>query len=101
MDNRSQNFGNDRGTIVGDGKALLDATAELAGQKAGEARKRLTAAMDSGKEIYGRVCEQTVAGAKVADQTIRNNPYQAIGIALSVGALLGYLISRRSSRNSH
>lgn len=99
MENRTQNMGTERGTIVGDGKALLDATAALAEQKAGEARKRLSAVMDSSKEVYNRVCEGAVEGAKVADQTIRKNPYQAIGIALGLGALLGYFISRRGSRN--
>ena len=98
MENRTQNMGTERGTIVGDGKALLEATADLAEQKAGEARKRLTAAMESSKEIYDRVCEQAVEGAKVADQAIRKNTYQAIGIALGAGALLGYLVSRRGSR---
>jgi ElaB/YqjD/DUF883 family membrane-anchored ribosome-binding protein len=65
----------------------------------GEARKRLAAALDNGKEIYGRVRDKAVAGAKATDQAVRENPYQAIGIAVGVGALLGYLIGRRCSRN--
>lgn len=92
-------MGNDMGTLGEDARALLAATADVAGQKVGQARKRLTAALDSGKEIYNRVSEQAVEGAKVADQTIRKNPYQAMGIAFGVGVLLGYLVSRRGSRN--
>ena len=61
--------------------------------------KRLAAALENGKEIYGRVREKAVEGIKAGDQVVRENPYQAIGIALGVGALLGFLIGRRCSRN--
>ncbi len=85
--------------LAEDARALMAATADVAGDKVGDARKRLAAALDSGKEIYGRVRDQAVAGAKVADQTVRENPYQAIAIGVGVGALLGYLLARRCSRN--
>ena len=101
MDNRTQTMGNDLDTLGEDAQALLTGTTDVAGQKVGEARKRVIAGLDSGKEIYNRVCEQAVEGAKVADQTIRKNPYQAAGIALGLGALLGYLLSRRGSRNGN
>ena len=92
-------MGNDLDTLGEDAQALVTGTTAVAGQKVGEARKHITAALDSGKEIYDRVCEQAVEGAKVADQTIRKNPYQAVGIVLGIGTLLGYLLSRRGSRN--
>jgi ElaB/YqjD/DUF883 family membrane-anchored ribosome-binding protein len=75
------------------------ATADVAGEKVGEARKRLAAALESGKEIYGRVREKAVEGVKAADEAVREHPYQAIGIAVGVGALIGYLISRRCCRS--
>ena len=89
----------DMGTLAEDARALMAATADVAGEKVGEARKRLAAALESGKEIYGRVRDKAVEGAKAADKTVRENPYQAIGIAFGVGALVGYLVSRRCSRN--
>ena len=101
MDNRTQTMGNDLGTPGEHAEALLAATADVAGEKVEEARNRLAAALESGKEIYDRVCKQAAEGAQVADQTIRKNPYQAIGIALGVGALLGYLVARRSTRNTY
>ena len=64
-----------------------------------EARKRLAAALENGKEIYGRVRDRAVEGAKVADKTVRENPYQAIAIGVGVGALVGYLLGRRCSRD--
>jgi ElaB/YqjD/DUF883 family membrane-anchored ribosome-binding protein len=90
---------NDLGTLAEDARALMTATADVAGEKVGEARKRLASALESAKEIAGNVRDKAIAGAKVADQTVRENPYQAIAIGVGVGAVLGYLIARRCSRN--
>jgi ElaB/YqjD/DUF883 family membrane-anchored ribosome-binding protein len=38
-----------------------------------------------------------VAGAKATDEVIRANPYKAVGIALGVGVLVGYLLNRRNN----
>jgi ElaB/YqjD/DUF883 family membrane-anchored ribosome-binding protein len=92
---------NDIGTLAEDARALMAATADVAGEKVGEARKRLAAALESAKQIAGHVRDKAVAGAKVADQTVRENPYQAIAIGVGVGALIGFLVARRCacSRN--
>jgi len=90
----------DMSTLAEDARALMAATADVAGEKVSEARKRLAAALESGKELYGRVRDKAVEGAKVADKAVHEHPYQAIGIAFAVGALAGYLIARRGSRNS-
>jgi len=99
MNKQSQASENDLGTLAEDARALMAATADVAGEKVGEARKRLAAALESGKQIYGRVREKAVEGVEVADQTVRENPYQAIAIALGVGAIIGYLAARSCSRN--
>src|SRR3954465_5386975 len=99
MNKQSQAIENDLGTLAEDARALMAATADVAGEKVGEARKRLAAALERGKEIYDRVKDKAIEGAKVADQTVRANPYQAIAIAAGVGALLGYLVGRKCSRN--
>ena len=95
MTKETQAISNDMGQLADDARALMAATADVAGEKVVEARKRLAAALESGKEIYGRVRDKAVAGAKVADQTVRDNPYQAIAIGVGVGALIGYLVARR------
>ena len=86
---------NDMGTLAEDARALMAATADVAGDKVAEARRRLAAALESGKEVLGRVREQAVEGAKAADQLVRDNPYQTIVIAFGVGAVIGYLLGRR------
>lgn len=83
-------------TLAEDAKALLTATGHLAEEKVVEARKRLSAALERGKETWERVHDRTIEGVKATDETIREHPYQAIGVAFGVGALLGYLITRRN-----
>ena len=87
------------GSLAEDARALMAATADVAGEKVSEARKRLAAALESGKKILGRVKDKAVEGAKATDEAVREHPYQALAIAFGVGAIAGYLISRRCSRN--
>jgi ElaB/YqjD/DUF883 family membrane-anchored ribosome-binding protein len=89
----------DMGRLAEDAQALMTATADVAGEKVGEARERLAAALERGKEIYGRARVKAVEGAKAADQAVHEHPYQAIAIGVGVGAVLGYLVSRRCSRS--
>jgi len=99
MSKQTEAISNDMGQLAEDARALMAATADVAGEKVGEARKRLAAALERGKEIYGRVRETAIEGAKATDQAVHEHPYQALGIALGVGALIGYLVARRGSRN--
>jgi len=99
MNKHTQATHNDMGTLAEDARALMAATADVAGEKVADARKRLAAALDSAKEVAGRVRDRAVEGAKAADEAVREHPYQAIGIAFGVGALIGYLAMRRCSRN--
>ena len=99
MNKHTQATSNDLGSLAEDARALMAATADVAGEKVGEARKRLAAALARGKEICGRVQEQAVEGVQAADAVVHEHPYQAIGIAFGVGALIGYLAARRCSRS--
>lgn len=99
MNKEMQAISNDVGTLAEDARALMAATADVAGEKVAEARKRLNTALESGKELYGRAREKAVEGAKAADEAVHEHPYQAIGIAMGLGAVLGYLLARRCSRN--
>lgn len=85
------------GKLVDDAQELLDATAGIAEEKVVSARNRLATALESGREMMSVLKDKAVAGAKATDETIRENPYQAIGIALGAGVLLGYLLGRRNN----
>jgi ElaB/YqjD/DUF883 family membrane-anchored ribosome-binding protein len=82
--------------LAEDAQELLAATAHVAEAKVVEARKRLASALERGKETWARVQDNAVEQAKAADKVIRDHPYQSIGIAFGVGALLGLILSRRS-----
>ena len=99
MDKQTQATSSDTGTLAQDARALMAATADVAGEKVSEARKRLAAALERGKEIASRVKDRAVEGAKATDEAVREHPYQAMAVAFGVGAILGYLVARRCSRS--
>jgi ElaB/YqjD/DUF883 family membrane-anchored ribosome-binding protein len=81
--------------LMHDVDELLKATAGEAGEKLKEVRNRLTRAMESAKATCETFQEKTAQTAKAADQTIREHPYESIGIAFGVGLLIGFLVARR------
>src|SRR5271156_1071560 len=85
----------DLGAIADDANALIAATADVAGEKVGQARKRLAAAVERAKEMAGCVRDKAVAGAKAADTAVHEHPYHAMAIAFGLGAIIGYLVARR------
>lgn len=95
MDQQTQDLRNQLGVLAEDARALMGATADVAGQKASEARERLTAALAKAKETCGRVRDQVVDQGKVVDQSVRQHPYEIIGVALGLGVLVGCLLCRR------
>jgi len=76
-------------TLSRDAEAMLHTTTGQAGEKMGELRERLTAALDSARTT-GRRLEE-----KAADQTIREHPYESMGVAFGIGLLIGMLVGRK------
>ena len=95
MNQETEAIKNDLGQLAEDARALMTATADVAGDKVSEARKRLAAALEQAKEIASRVREKAIVGAKAADEAVHEHPYQAIAVGVGVGVLIGYLIARR------
>jgi ElaB/YqjD/DUF883 family membrane-anchored ribosome-binding protein len=99
MNTHTQATSHDTGQLAEDASALMAATADVAGEKVGEARKRLAAALERAREIASNVRDKAVAGAKATDEAVHEHPYQAIAIGVGVGAIIGYLLARRCSRD--
>ncbi len=101
MNKHTSAITNDIGTLAEDARALMAATADVAGEKVSEARKRLSAALDSARDVAGRVRDRAVEGAKKRPmEAVHEHPYQAIAIGVGVGAIVGYLVARRCSRSN-
>ena len=96
MNRQMQAISNNVGTLAQDARALMAATAHVAEEKVVEARERLGIALDGGKKILGRVRDKAVEGARATGQTVHEHPYETGGIALGVGALMGFLLGRRN-----
>lgn len=95
MSNETKAIVNDMSNLADDARALMTATAEMAGEQVEAARKRLATALESGKEMCGQVRDKAVEGAKAADVAMHQHPYKAIATGVGMGTLLGYLIARR------
>jgi ElaB/YqjD/DUF883 family membrane-anchored ribosome-binding protein len=81
--------------VVRDGEALLKAGARDLGERGAAARERLAAALEIAKDTQRRLQERAVSSAKATDRMIREHPYQSVGVAFSIGMLLGILATRR------
>src|ERR1043165_10291652 len=99
MNKHAEAISDDLGALAEDALALIAAAADVTGEKVSEARKRLAAALENGKEIYGRVRDKALKGARATDQAAREHPYQVMGIAFVAGALMGLLVTRMCSRD--
>ena len=86
---------NDLKNVMQDAEELIKATAGQAGEKVTEVRNRLSAALETAKANYQRLGEKATAATKATDVTIREHPYESIGIAFGMGLLLGVLVARR------
>lgn len=86
-------------TVVADAEELLRATANQTGERITAARARAGESLQAAKarldETQAAVVERTKVAARATDDYVHDNPWQAIGIAATVGLILGALIARR------
>jgi ElaB/YqjD/DUF883 family membrane-anchored ribosome-binding protein len=71
-----------------------EAVPQNSAEEANNIRNKLEATIEKAKVLYGNLQEKAVTAAKSADKTVREHPYQAIGIAFGVGLLIGILAMR-------
>lgn len=82
-------------TLAEDARALLTATSDIADEKVAAARRRLETALANGRDLLDRAQDQARTQLREADDCVRRYPYESIGVAFGVGAVLGYLLNRR------
>lgn len=86
-------------TVMEDAEALLKATSTLTGEKIQEVRARAEESLRQAKVRLAEVEEEAMRRAReiaaAADDYVRENPWQSVGIAAGIGLVLGVLLSRR------
>lgn len=89
---------NDLRVVVADAEELLRATAGQAGEKASAVRERIQENVNAAKQRLASAeadaLEHAKQAAKVTDEYVHDNPWTAIGVAASVGVIVGMLIGR-------
>jgi ElaB/YqjD/DUF883 family membrane-anchored ribosome-binding protein len=90
---------NDIKEVLHDAQVLLQASAGDLGDKAKEAREKLSQKLVEVRgqlnEFKGVAKEKAIEGAKKADETIRSHPYESIAVAFGVGLLIGIIANRK------
>lgn len=82
-----------------DVEELLKATASQTGEKIAAARARAEESLRSAQMRLADAGDEVAARARAAagatDEYVRENPWQAVGVAAGVAFIVGYLIGRR------
>lgn len=85
--------------VVADAEELLKATANQTGERIAAARARAGESLQAAKarldDVQAAVVEKARVAGRATDDYVHDNPWQAIGVAATIGLILGALISRR------
>jgi len=85
--------------VVADAEALLKATAGQGGEAMTAVRAKVEESLATAKakmaDAQAALLVRTKAAAKATDEYVHVHPWQAIGVAASVGMVIGLLIGRR------
>jgi len=92
----TQAIENDLDQLAHDTGTLLAATADMAGEQIGEARKRLASMLGRSREICDHLRDKAFQSTKAADCAMHRNLYQSIAIGVGAGVLAGFLLATRN-----
>jgi ElaB/YqjD/DUF883 family membrane-anchored ribosome-binding protein len=94
MQNETDKLVKDLRLVVQDAEDLIRATAGEVNEKTKQARARLTQTLEKAKETAQELQVKATEKAKVADEVIRQHPYESMGVAFGLGLLLGVIANR-------
>jgi ElaB/YqjD/DUF883 family membrane-anchored ribosome-binding protein len=87
-------------SLVADAEKMVgDSISEHSEEAIGALRQRYEAAQERLGEFYEGTRKKVVAGAKYADETIREKPYQSLAVAVGIGLVVGLLLGRRGTND--
>ena len=94
MQNETDKLMKDLRLVAQDAEDLIRATAGEMNEKTKQARARLMQTLEKAKETGQELQTKAAEKVKVADEVIREHPYESIGVAFGVGLLLGLIANR-------
>ena len=84
---------------VADAEALLKATVNVGGEKVAEIRAKAEESLGIAKarmaDAQSAMLAKTKEAAKATDAYVHENPWRSVGVAASIGVVIGLLIGRR------
>ena len=106
MEQRTEEFSQAKGkmasdikTVIADGEDLLKAAANVSGAGFAVAREKIDKKLSSAKarlvDASRPAIDKARRTATAANGYVHSNPWTVIGVAAAVGALLGFLATRR------
>jgi len=85
--------------VLAEAETLLKQASKESGEKASDLRSQVEAKLRSAKlrlmDLQDDAIDTAKAAARVTDDYVRDNPWQAIGVAAAIGFLVGLVVSRR------
>ena len=94
MQNETDKLVKDLRLVVQDAEDLIRATAGEVNERTKQARTRLVQTLDKAKDTALQLQSKAAEKAKVADEVIREHPYESMGVAFGLGLLLGVIVNR-------
>jgi ElaB/YqjD/DUF883 family membrane-anchored ribosome-binding protein len=89
----------DFGEVLSEAESMLKQAAKESGEKASDLRSQVESKLRSAKlklqDMQDDAVDRAKAAARVTDDYVRENPWQAIGVAAAIGFLVGLLMNRR------
>jgi ElaB/YqjD/DUF883 family membrane-anchored ribosome-binding protein len=89
------------GNLIADVQELLSRLVHIADPEIARVRTKVEGALSTAKQALAdgneRVQRQAKTAVAAGDLYVRDNPWQAVGIAAAAGLIVGVLIARRAS----
>ena len=89
----------DFATVLNETEDLLKKASHETGERAKDLRAQVEAKLLAAKlrmqELQGEAVDRAKDAARATDDYVRDNPWQAMGVAAAIGFVAGLLISRR------
>lgn len=85
--------------VLSEADALLKQATKESGEKANDLRAQVETKLRAAKlklmDMQDDALDRAKATARATDEYVRDNPWQALGLAAALGVLVGLLMSRR------